>query len=164
MTQPKFAPINIEDEVRPAYKLDVPRPWHKHRPGEFDPSAREFEAGSGPDQGYLALLARRFVARVVLGEGEHLDDVIAGAIAIGMARAARFGRAPVAKDLEFALLALGYLQAPTSEQVMRRAPLIGGVSHDLWHRRELVARWSSEMLSMTAEAAGAALWSGAATD
>ncbi len=159
MTQPKFAPISIEDEVRPAYKLDVPRPWTKHRPGEFDPGSRVFEAGSGPDQGYLALLAQRFVGQIVLGEGEHLDDAIAGAIAIGMARASRFGRAPVAKDLEFALGALGYQSAQTSEWVERRAMLTGGVAHDLWHRRELVARFSTEMLSMTAERAGDALWS-----
>jgi len=159
MTQPKFAPINIEDEVRPAYKLDVPRPWQKHRPGEFDPGSREFETGAGPDQGYLSLLARRFVSQVVLGDGEHLDDAIAGAIAIGMARASRFGRAPVAKDLEFALSALGFLSAQTSDRVTRRAPMIGGVAHDLWHRRELVARFSTEMLSMTPDRAGDSLWS-----
>ncbi|HVB01022.1 MAG TPA: hypothetical protein VNE42_07145 [Acidimicrobiales bacterium] len=159
MTQPKFAPISIEDEVRPAYKLDVPRPWQKHRPGEFDPGSRDFEAGSGPDQGYLSLLARRFVSQIVLGDGEHVEDAIAGAIAIGMARASRFGRAPVAKDLEFALSALGFLSAQTSDRVMRRASLIGGVAHDLWHRRELVARFSTEMLSMTPDRAGDALCS-----
>jgi len=159
MTQPKFAPISIEDEVRPAYKLDVPRPWQKHRPGEFDPGSRDFEAGSGPDQGYLSLLARRFVSQIALGDGEQVDDAIAGAIAIGMARASRFGRAPVAKDLEFALSALGYLGAQTSDRVMPRASLIGGVAHDLWHRRELVARFSIEMLSMTPDRAGDALFS-----
>ena len=159
MTQPKFAPINIEDEVRPAYHLGVPRPWTKHRPGEFDPLSRDFEAGTGPDQGYLSLLARRFVSQVVLGDGEHIDDAIAGAIAIGMVRAAHFGRAPVAKDLEYALGALGYLSAPTSYSVTQRASLTGGVAHDLWRRRGLVARFSTEMLSMTADRAGEALFS-----
>ncbi len=159
MTQPKFAPISIEDEVRPTYHLGVARPWTKHRPGEFDPSSRDFEAGTGPDQGYLSLLARRFVSRVVLGEGEHIDDAIAGAIAVGMARAARFGRAPVARDLEYALSALGYLSTQTSDRVAQRAALTGGVAHDLWRRRGLVERFSMEMLSMTGEDAGTALFS-----
>ena len=159
MTQPKFAPISIEDEVRPAYKLDVPRPWTKHRPGEFDPGSRDFEAGSGPDQGYLSLLARRFVSQIVLGEGEHIDDAIAGVIAVGMARASRYGRAPVANDLEFALGALAFLSAQTGDRVLRRSSMVGGVAHDLWHRRELVARFSTEMLSMTADRAADALFS-----
>ncbi|HUY07811.1 MAG TPA: hypothetical protein VMU99_11200 [Acidimicrobiales bacterium] len=159
MTQPKFAPIGIEDEVRPAYRLDVPRPWIKHRPGEFDPAVRGFEVEVGPDQGYLSLLARRFEGQIVLGEGEHRDDAIASVIAIGMSRASHFGRAPVAKDLEFALGALGYLSAQTDDRVRRRAQLIGGVAHDLWLRRELVARFGSDMLSMTAAAAGEDLWS-----
>src|ERR1700739_2138378 len=103
MTQPKYAPIAIEDVVRPADKLEAPRPWAPHRPGEFDPHGGRVPRAVGPDQGYLALLAERFVDRLVLSEGEQVDDVLTAAIAIGMARAAVFGRAPVAKDLEYAL-------------------------------------------------------------
>lgn len=159
MTQPKFAPIGIEDEVRPGYKLAVPRPWTPHRPGDVNPHALRRATGAGPDQGYLSLLAQRYVDTIVLGDGEHLDDVIAGATAIGMARASLFGRAPVGKDFEYALTALGYRSPQTSRLIEVRAMLIGGVAHDLWHRHELVANFTNDMLKMTAEEAGNALWS-----
>jgi hypothetical protein len=153
MTQPKFAPIGIDDEVRPSYKLDVPRPWTPHRPGEFDARAPREVSSAGPDQGYLSLLAERFVDNIMLGEDEFIDDVLAGAIAIGMARAGIFGRAPVGKDLEFALGAFGYLQPPSPQLVSARQAFVGGVAHDLWHRRELVALFSKEQLRLTPEAA-----------
>lgn len=158
MTQPKFAPISIEDEVRPAYKLDVPRSWAPHRPGDFDPKRLRQATGAGPDQGYLSLLARRFVSSVVLGDKEHIDDVIAGAIAVGMARASLFGRAPIAKDLEYALDALGYLVPQPSDLVAVRAILVGGVAHDLWARHELVANFTDDMLRMPSAQAGDVLW------
>lgn len=158
MTQPKFAPIGIEDEVRPVYRLDVPRQWVPHRPGEFDPHAPHNGTGAGPDQGYLSLLAERFVDRIVVGEGEHKDDVLAGAIAVGMARASLFGRAPVMKDLEYALGALGYLSQQPPEFVKRRALPVGGTAHDLWRRKELVALFSDEILRMSAEAAAEQIW------
>src|SRR5487761_2092678 len=118
MTQPKFAPIPIEDEARPAAKLDVPRPWTPHRPGEFSPTSPTRQIGiasAGPDQGYATLLARRFVDRIVLGDDEHLDDALAAGIAVAMRRAALFGRAPVAKDVEVGLASLGFLAAPDAD-------------------------------------------------
>lgn len=158
MTQPKFAPIGIEDEVRPAYKLDVPRPWTPHRPAEFDARHRDGDGGAGPDQGYLTLLARRFVDKIVLGNGEHLDDVAAAAIGIGMARASSIGRAPVAKDLEYALILLGSLSGAPSARIEGRAELVGGVAHDEWRLRSLVAMVSPEMLRMTPEEASETFW------
>src|SRR5277367_4148670 len=112
MTQPKFTPILIEDEVRPAAKLEVPRPWSPHRPSEFRPGRRPAGGASGvpgPDQGYALGLAARLAPRVVLGAGERIEDALAAATAIGLRRAASFGRAPVTADLEFSLGALGYL-------------------------------------------------------
>ncbi len=159
MTQPKFAPIGIEDEVRPSYKLDVPRPWSPHRPGEFDAHAPRTVTSSGPDQGYLDLLAQRFVDKIVLGVGEYLDDVLAGATAIGVARASFYGRAPVIKDLTFALGSLGYLTPASDELHERRAALVGGVAHDLWKRSQLVAQFTDAMFAMTPETASSGeLW------
>lgn len=159
MTQPKFAPIAIEDEVRPAYKLEVPRPWAPHRPGEFDPRNGRHPRGTGPDQGYLALLAEPYIDRFVLFEGEQVDDVLTAAVAIGMRRAAFFGRAPVAKDLEYALSVFGYLAPAPKELVEARRKLVGGVTHDAWRRNELLERFTDDMLRMTPEQAGSSeLW------
>lgn len=138
MTQPKFAPILIEDEVRPAAKLDVPRPWSPHRPSEFRPGPRSFGAASGapgPDQGYALHLAQLIADRVVLGHGERREDALAAAVVIALSRASSFGRAPVLKDLEFALAALGYLEAVDAETSARRHRLVSGLAHDDFRQR-----------------------------
>lgn len=141
MTQPKFAPILPNDEVRDLYKLRVPPPWRTHRPADFRPSpgaARLPGRGSaGPDQGYGMLLAERFADRIELLDGEHADDVLHGAGVIALRRAAMFGRAPVAADLELALLLFGYLGRPTEEMIEARKDVFGGVAHDYWREREL---------------------------
>ena len=140
MTQPKFTPVLIEDEVRKATKLGVPRPWTPHRPSEFRPGPLPRGGASGapgPDQGYALFLAKRLTPRVVLGEGEHMDDAIAAALAIGMRRAAIFGRAPVSADLEFALASLGFLAPVDAATASRRQKLISGLSHDYFRQRRL---------------------------
>ena len=99
MTQPKFAPILEQDEVRDAYQLGVPASWVPHRPGESRPTPQLRDPAGlgfpGPDQGYALELANRFTERLALEQGEHADDVLAGAVAISLRRAAIFGRAPV---------------------------------------------------------------------
>jgi hypothetical protein len=140
MTQPKFTPILIEDEVRPAAKLEVPRPWSPHRPSEFRPGRRQVGGASGtpgPDQGYALGLAARLAPRVVLGDGERIEDALAAALAIGLRRAASFGRAPVSADIEFALGALGFLGSVDPETALRRKKLISGLSHDYFRQRRL---------------------------
>jgi hypothetical protein len=140
MTQPKFTPILIEDEVRKATKLAVPRPWSPHRPSEFRPGPRPSGGASGapgPDQGYALTLAARLAPRVVLAEGERIEDAIAAALAIGLRRAAIFGRAPVSADLEFALASLGFLGSVDAATAVRRQKLISGLSHDYFRQRRL---------------------------
>ncbi len=92
MTQPKFAPILEADEVREVLRLPVPPPWTPHRPADFSPSpdrAAPAEHGRArPDQGYALALAERFEDRLRLSDGEHPDDVLAAAVAIGLRRAA----------------------------------------------------------------------------
>lgn len=148
MTQPKYAPIPIEDEVRPAHRLGPAVPWRPDRPAELvatqpgrpHPQAvpRPGRGAPGPDQGYALRLAQRFADRLVLGPGERADDVVAGAVAVAMRRAALFGRAPVAADLEVALGLFGFLEPvdPALQEARRAA--FAGVGHDDWRRRALV--------------------------
>ena len=142
MTQPSFAPITLDDEVRPAYRLDPPVSWRAGRPGELRPGAATLVRGGGvpgPDQGYALRLAERFRDRRVLAEGEHADDVVAGALAIALRRAALFGRAPVSGDIELALAAFGYLAAAPEDLVRYRRGLFAGVAHDYTRQRAVAA-------------------------
>jgi hypothetical protein len=157
MTQPKFAPIAAADEVRSAYHLEVPRPWRTHRPGEIPATGRHVRGGgeAGPDQGYALGLVEPLTTRLLLAEGEHLDDIVAGVVAIGLARAALVGRAPVRADLEVAARLFGLFDSPTAELVARRASF-GGVAHDYLARRELVASVPVAALRLTVAAASPA--------
>jgi hypothetical protein len=91
----------------------------------------------GPDQGYALRLARRFEERVELEAGEHVGDVIAGAVSLALRRAALFGRAPVITDIELTLTLFGYLGDAPADLVEFRRALFQGASHDYWERREL---------------------------
>lgn len=83
----------------------------------------------GPDQGYVFHLARRFEDRVVLADGEHTADALAGACGVAMKRASLFGRAPVVHDLTAALTIWGFLAPADPELVRLRAPLFRECSH-----------------------------------
>ncbi len=147
MTQPKFAPILEQHEVREVQRIAAPAPWTTHRPGELRPAPQlRRQAGlgvPGPDQGYALTLAARFKDRLVLEPGERADDVLAGAVAIGLRRASIFGRAPVSADLELALGLFKYRVGdegtwPSSELVALRRERFTGAAHDYWRRRSLV--------------------------
>jgi hypothetical protein len=73
----------------------------------------------------------------VLGAGERIEDALAAATAIGLRRAAGFGRAPVSADIEFGLGALGLLGPVDPETASRRQKLISGLSHDYFRQRRL---------------------------
>jgi hypothetical protein len=166
MTQPKYAPILIEDEVRPAAKLDVPRPWSPHRPSEFHAGPRSFGAASGapgPDQGYALRLAELIANRVVLGEGEHLDDALSAAVVVALSRASAFGRAPVLKDLEFALSAFGFLAPVDDAAALVRRSLVSGLAHDYFRQRMIADLCDEKMLRATVGEGGAFLLADAET-
>jgi len=146
MTQPKFAPIMEQDAVREVQRIGVPAPWAPHRPGESRPTPHPVrQAGlgvPGPDQGYALELATRFEDRLALEPGERSEDVLAGAVAIGLRRAAMFGRAPVVADIELPLLLFGYLarEEPvqlSSELATLRRERFSGAKHDYWRRGAL---------------------------
>lgn len=96
MTQPKFAPILEQHEVREVQRIAAPPPWIAHRPAETRPLPQlRAQTGlgiPGPDQGYALTLAARFKDRLVLEPGEHAEDVLAGAVAIALRRASVFRR------------------------------------------------------------------------
>jgi hypothetical protein len=161
MTQPKFAPILESSEVRDSLRLPVPPPWKPHRPADFraDPSPPRRPNGGipGPDQGYALHLAGLLADRLRLGEHEHADDVLAGAVMIGLRRAALFGRAPVKADVELALDLFGYLEGAPEELVDARSRYFAGAAHDYWQQRDL-AEWVPEAtLRMTPAAVRALL-------
>src|SRR5271165_5946848 len=140
MTQPRYAPITEGGEVRPAYRLAPPAPWLPHRAAELRGAFRADRPGTGvpgPDQGYALLLAHRLAPRLVLAPGEHSEDVLAAAVAIGLARASLFGRAPVSADLELALVVFGYLSEAPPELVAARRSVVDGAAHDYLAQRRL---------------------------
>lgn len=141
MTQPKFAPILECDEVRATMRLPIPPPWRLHRPAELAPAPapahRPHTGSPGPDQGYALHLAERFGPALLLTEGEHADDVLAGATAIALRRASIFGRAPVSADLRLALDLFGFLTGAEEDLVDARRELFAGAAHDYDVRRDL---------------------------
>ena len=109
-----------------------PQPWVADRPAELT-EGQPMGAGlgvPGPDQGYALRLARRFEDQLLLGSGEHAADAIAGCVGVALKRAASFGRAPVAADLDVAFRLFGFLPpAPDEALVAWRQDLFAGVSH-----------------------------------
>lgn len=155
MTQPKFAPIAAEDEVRPAYHLEAPAPWRPQRPADLPSGARATVRGGGvpgPDQGYALHLARRLARRLVTRRGEHAEDALAGAVAIGLRRASLFGRAPVSADIELPLELFGYLGGTTDDLAEHRRTLFAGVAHDYARQRSLAATIPEPTLRLTPHA------------
>jgi len=156
VTQPSFVPIVEADQVRGSYRLRTPADWRQNRPAELKepvhPRGRELGV-PGPDQGYALLLAHRlFADRVQLAPGESLDDVLEGAAAVGGARAALFGRAPVGADVECALTLFGYLGDAPADLVAWRQPLFQGAAHHYGQRRALVGQVPDATLRRNAAA------------
>ncbi len=140
MAAPDYVP-NTQNE-RPREALGTPGHWgwKATRPGDltgFQPSGPYF-GNQGPDQGYALILAGRFHDRLLLTEGEDEHDVMAGAVAVGLARASVFGRAPVIHDLELAYGVFGFLDPPPAELAEFRKPLFAGASHHYWDQRAIV--------------------------
>ncbi len=109
-----------------------PQPWMADRPGELTGGqpAGEGLGVPGPDQGYALRLARRFEDQLHLLAGEYAEDVIAGCVGVALKRAAGFGRAPIAADLEVAFRVFGFLPpGPDDRLAVRRRELFAGLSH-----------------------------------
>jgi hypothetical protein len=133
MAAPEYVPVKPMDDVR-AYESPPRRPdsWRAVRPGDLQAAQPRGDrlGAPGPDQGYALKLARDlFVPDLHLG-GVDVDDAVAGCVAIALARASIFGRAPIAHDLRLAFGLWGFLDAaPPKELVELRARVFAGASH-----------------------------------
>jgi len=155
MTQPSYVPITEADQVRGAYRLRTPLPWRADRVADLrtpgQPRGREMGV-PGPDQGYALLLAERlFRERLELTPGITAEDAMTGAAELSSARAALFGRAPVARDVEMALQLFGFLGDAPAELVAFRDPLFQAASHHYEQRRRIVDAVPETTLRMSAE-------------
>ena len=147
MAAPDYVPIAPGDLPRRGEALP-PDSWKSERPADlktFQPRGPGFGT-PGPDQGYGLKLARRFVDKLRLEPGEAVDDVVAGALAVALKRAALFGRAPVIHDFEFAFRRFGFLDKVPADVVERRKKLFAGADHDYWARRNVSDAVSDEEL------------------
>ncbi len=141
MTQPDYVPLQAPDRVRPSDRLSTPTAWTADRPADLVdmrlPEGHKFGT-AGPDQGYGLKLAKRFEDRIVVVDGEDRHDAVAGCFACGTRRSARFGRAPVIYDMEWAYTLWGYLGQPAAELVAWRVGLFRGAAHHYWDQRTIV--------------------------
>ena len=151
MAAPDYVPVPLSEQPRESLRLPPPRPWMADRPADLQ---RGQPVGPklgrpGPDQGYLLKLAERFADRVEVAEGENADDAIAGGAALAMRRAALFGRAPVAHDLELALRVWGFLGGAPDDLVEFRRRLFAGAAHHYWDQRAVTDLVPDETLKLT---------------
>jgi alkanesulfonate monooxygenase SsuD/methylene tetrahydromethanopterin reductase-like flavin-dependent oxidoreductase (luciferase family) len=154
LTQPSFVPIVEADQVRPAYRLQVPAIWTQSRPSELrgssQPPGRQL-GSPGPDQGFALKLARRFEDRLELAVGESAEDAMAGCTAVAMRRCARFGRAPAVYDLAFAFTLWGFLGGAPEDLIGARGPLFRSASHHYTAQRVIADSVREETLRLTPE-------------
>jgi len=153
MTQPNYVPIIESDQVRPAYRLRTPLDWRAARVSDLRgpelPRGRDLGV-PGPDQGYAFLLAHTlFEDRLELSEGIVAEDALVGCCQVASARAALFGRAPVAKDIELALVLFGFLGGASEELVAWRAPLFQAAAHHYHQQRIIVGVVPQATLRLT---------------
>jgi len=133
MAAPEYVPLKPTDEPR-AYKSPPRRPgeWIADRPAEVvgrgQPQGAQF-GNQGPDQGFVLRLVRHFEGRLVLSEGEHEHDAVAGCIGVALKRASLLGRAPVIHDLTVAFTVWGFLDQAPPELIALRKPLFEAVSN-----------------------------------
>lgn len=154
MTQPSFVPITEADQVRPALRLEDPRPWVPDRPAELRlpvrPGGRSL-GSPGPDQGYALRLARRFADRLRLVSGESEEDAVVGTALLASRRAALFGRAPTVHDVETALTLWGFLADDPPEGLLEvRRLAFSSAAHDYHVQRALVDRVQEAVIRLSA--------------
>ena len=154
MAAPEFVPHSVTDRPRvyesPPWSGGA---WLAERPGDL-PGRQPLGPRlgyPGPDQGFALKLARRFEDRLVLAEGEHADDVIAGCTTVALKRASLFGRAPMVHDLTSAFTIWGYLADADPELVRLRKPLFEEVAnvHHYMERRKIADLVPQAVLRLT---------------
>jgi hypothetical protein len=152
VTQPDYVPIATADRVRPVERLPPAESWLADRPSDqanaVVPEGPRF-GYTGPDLGYGLKLAKLFVDRLELTEGESAKDAMWGCFAVGARRAATFGRAPVIYDMELAYTLWGFLGGAPADLIAVRKPLFLGAAHDYWIQRAIADGVKEETLRMS---------------
>ena len=152
MPQPDYVPLRPSERVRPSERLPVPDEWTTDRPAEittpFQPTGKKL-GSAGPDQGYGLKLARHFADRLKLSDREHTEDAVAGCLAVGLKRAALFGRAPVVYDLELAYTVFGFLGDAPADLVAARAHLFEAAGHHYEDQRAIADAVPESTLRLT---------------
>lgn len=159
--------LEIADLPRPQPKPDVPQKWTPDRPGELGgPEDMMWGRGFGtvgPDSGYALSLVGRRELKLVDGEHRHNADLAVAALA--SARASLFGRAPTGKDIDLALVLLGYDSADTPAEIVAeleqgRLEWFSAVGHHPDKLVDFVGTIDADVLRLTAEQARARLAGG----
>jgi hypothetical protein len=151
MAAPNYVPVSLGDLPRQDEPAKPPDSWHAERPADLkagQPVGPKL-GRPGPDQGYALWLARRLEDKLFVFEGESKEDAIAGCIGVALKRAARFGRAPVIHDLEFAFRLWGFIGTAPPDLVDFRRSRFEGVRHHYWEQREIADRVPDETLLLT---------------
>jgi hypothetical protein len=152
MPQPDYVPLTPADRVRSTERLPVPDEWRADRPADFatpqQPAGR-LMGSPGPDQGFGIKLANHFADRLQLASGEHKEDAIAGALAVGLKRAALYGRAPVVYDFEHAYTLWGFLGNAPQDLIDFRKPMYEAASHHYDDQRAIADAVPESTLRLT---------------
>jgi hypothetical protein len=156
---PEHVPTKPATEVR-AYSSPPRRSdsWRADRPADFAEDHRQPQGdllgSQGPDQGYALKLARLIEPELVLAEGEHAKDALAGIVAVGLKRASLLGRAPVIHDLRVAATVFGFLDTDADPELVHlRTHLFEEVGHfhHYMELRGIVDMVPAEVLRQTPE-------------
>lgn len=117
----------------------------------------------GPDSGYaLSLIGRR---NFELSEGELRHNATAAVAAVASARASLYGRAPTGKDIDLALVLLGYDSKgvpakTTAELAQGRLEWFAAAEHHPGRLVDFVGSIGADVLRLTADEARARLAGG----
>jgi hypothetical protein len=151
-----YVPERLGDEPRqlpnlaPGVVIPPAGRWEADRPGDLvagQPTGTLL-GRPGPNVGYALTLVNRWRDRFRLAPLEHYADAAAVVAEIAMKRAALFGRAPVATDVEVAMDLLGYADDLPLDIAVRRMGLVHGAGHDYYARRAVVDRIPDDVLRL----------------
>jgi len=153
VSAPEYAPSSPFDAPRPGEfdRMPIPRPYVV-RPNEQATIPQRPTFGTpGPDAGYALHLARTLEGRLELAVNERASDALAAGCVLAMKRAARFGRAPIKRDVEVGLAALGYLGDAPCGLVAWRSHELFGIATDYHLQRRLADGCAATLLTASVE-------------
>lgn len=157
--------IELEHTDLPRQRLapGPARSWKPDRPADLNAPGSIPVGGPfgviGPDAGYALKLAAELDLNLL--PGEHHHDAVAGVAAIASARAAAFGRAPIADDVVVGAIVLGFgSEEPTQAALEKRPSWLANLGHDAAKLRAIVTDVPRDVLMATPDEVAARVSSG----